>query len=450
MSSEPARRPAIEIRGLGKDYRIGGAQSTNRTLREVLAGSASAAMGSLQSLVGSGSRPSRPKTSFWALRDLTFDVGEGEVLGVIGRNGAGKSTLLKILSRISEPTVGHADLHGRVGSLLEVGTGFHSELTGRENIFLSGAILGMRRAEIARNFDAIVDFAEVGAFLDTPVKHYSSGMYMKLAFAVAAHLEPEILIVDEVLAVGDAAFQRKCIGKMGSVAREGRTVLFVSHNMGAILGLCTRCVLLEKGRVALDADPVSVATRYQASLSSSSEDTTDLSTAEHYGSGRARFTSLAVSPRSSDGEPRAFLRTGDRLHVETRLVAHSAVEGANVCVVLYDAAGYRLVDVNTALQGRFLTLAPGDEARVEFELERVLLKPGPYLLGLWIGRGGLEDIDGILYATTLIVEPDPGRLRHSEVFPGPYQCEFSHSVRIAPLHAPASAAAGELATQAAS
>src|SRR5688500_8038657 len=219
MSSEPTRRPAIEIRGLGKEYRIGGPQTANRTLREVLSASASAAVGSLQSLVGSGSRPSRPKTSFWALRDLTFDVGEGEVLGVIGRNGAGKSTLLKILSRISEPTVGHADLHGRVGSLLEVGTGFHSELTGRENIYLSGAILGMRRTEIARNFDAIVDFAEVGAFLDTPVKHYSSGMYMKLAFAVAAHLEPEILIVDEVLAVGDAAFQRKCIGKMGSVAR---------------------------------------------------------------------------------------------------------------------------------------------------------------------------------------------------------------------------------------
>src|SRR5207245_2070220 len=191
---------------------------------------------------------------FWALRDVTFTIGRGDVVGVIGRNGAGKSTLLKILSRITEPTEGSAEICGRVGSLLEVGTGFHPELTGRENIHLNGAILGMRRTEIARKFDEIVDFAEVEPFLDLAVKHYSSGMYMRLAFAVAAHLEPEILLIDEVLAVGDLAFQRKCLGKMGQVARAGRTVLFVSHNMAAVENLCARTLLLSRGRVeAYDA-----------------------------------------------------------------------------------------------------------------------------------------------------------------------------------------------------
>ena len=198
---------------------------------------------------GPGVRGVSPTPDFWALRDVSFDVQQGEVLGIIGRNGAGKSTLLKILSRITEPTAGRVTLRGRVASLLEVGTGFHPELTGRENIFLNGAILGMSRAEIRRKFDEIVAFAEVEQFLDTPVKRYSSGMYVRLAFAVAAHLEPEILVVDEVLAVGDAEFQKKCLGKMGEVAKGGRTVLFVSHNMAAIRRLCSRVILLKNGRI---------------------------------------------------------------------------------------------------------------------------------------------------------------------------------------------------------
>jgi lipopolysaccharide transport system ATP-binding protein len=185
----------------------------------------------------------------WALKDVSFSVAPGEVVGIVGRNGAGKSTLLKVLSRITKPTTGEVDLYGRVGSLLEVGTGFHPELTGRENIFLNGAILGMKRSHIERKFDEIVAFAEVEKFLDTPVKRYSSGMYVRLAFAVAAHLEPEILIVDEVLAVGDASFQKKCLGKIGDVAKDGRTVLFVSHNMAAVKALCTRAMLLDGGRV---------------------------------------------------------------------------------------------------------------------------------------------------------------------------------------------------------
>ena len=196
------------------------------------------------------SRSGSKRETFWALKDISFEVKDGEVLGIIGRNGAGKSTLLKILSRITKPTTGSADVYGRVGSLLEVGTGFHPELTGRENIFLNGAILGMTRREIQRRFDEIVAFAEVEQFLDTPVKRYSSGMYMRLAFAVAAHLEPEILVVDEVLAVGDAAFQKKCLGKMSDVAHSGRTVLFVSHNLAAVERICDTAVFLQNGRIA--------------------------------------------------------------------------------------------------------------------------------------------------------------------------------------------------------
>ena len=229
---------AISVRGVSKAYTIVDSDDRPRTLAEAF----------LRRVRHPLRRTS--KSTFWALRDLSFDIGQGEVVGVVGRNGAGKSTLLKILSRITAPTVGEIDLYGRVGSLLEVGTGFHPELTGTENIFLNGAILGMTKAEIRRQFDAIVDFAGVAKFLETPVKRYSSGMYVRLAFAVAAHLNPEILIVDEVLAVGDASFQQKCLGKMGEVASQGRTVLFVSHNMSTINQLCRRSIFLQQGTVA--------------------------------------------------------------------------------------------------------------------------------------------------------------------------------------------------------
>jgi lipopolysaccharide transport system ATP-binding protein len=238
---------AIRVEGLGKQYRIGGKQEGYKTLRDLLASAASRPFRIARSLFGGKARQNGGHETIWALKDVSFEVKRGEVVGIIGRNGAGKSTLLKILSRITEPTEGFAENHGRVGSLLEVGTGFHPELTGRENIYLNGAILGMRRKEIDRKFDQIVAFAEIEQFIDTAVKHYSSGMYMRLAFAVAAHLEPEILLVDEVLAVGDAAFQKKCLGKIGEVAHEGRTVLFVSHNLGHIRRLCTKAVCFDHG-----------------------------------------------------------------------------------------------------------------------------------------------------------------------------------------------------------
>ncbi|NLE23124.1 MAG: ATP-binding cassette domain-containing protein [Actinobacteria bacterium] len=249
---------SVKAEGVGKRYRIGGALEKHTTLRDAVAAAVKRPIERLRH-PGSATHVSE---EIWALRDVSLEVEEGEVLGLIGSNGAGKSTFLKIISRITEPTEGEIHLNGRVGSLLEVGTGFHAELTGRENIYLNGAILGMTRAEINRRFDEIVEFSEISRFLDTPVKRYSSGMYVRLAFAVAAHLEPEILVIDEVLAVGDAAFQAKCLGRMEDVANAGRTVLFVSHNMQAIRSLCTRVVELQQGTVVDSGPPSEVVDRY--------------------------------------------------------------------------------------------------------------------------------------------------------------------------------------------
>ena len=252
---------AISISGLGKRYMIGAAQQRADTLRDAITNAASAPFRRLRHAGSSTGHVS----SMWALRDVGFDVEAGQVIGIIGRNGAGKSTLLKILTRITEPITGRVEIHGRVGSLLEVGTGFHPELTGRENIYLNGAILGMTRAEIGRKFDDIVEFSEIAEFLDTPVKRYSTGMYVRLAFSVAAHLDPEILLVDEVLSVGDVAFQRKCLGQMGQIAGSGRTVFLVSHNMGAVRGLCTRAVEIEGGQVVADGSAEQIVGDYIAS-----------------------------------------------------------------------------------------------------------------------------------------------------------------------------------------
>ncbi|HZS70344.1 MAG TPA: ABC transporter ATP-binding protein [Candidatus Acidoferrum sp.] len=292
---------AIHCEGLGKQYRLGAAsQHRYKALRDVLAGAATAPFRAAAALArGERVRKEKP-APFWALRDVSFDIEHGEIVGVIGRNGAGKSTLLKILSKITTPTTGYARIHGRVGSLLEVGSGFHPELTGRDNIYMNGAILGMTRREIERKFDEIVAFAEVEKFVDTPVKRYSSGMYLRLAFAVAAHLEPEILFVDEVLAVGDAAFQKKCLGKMNEVSRQGRTIIFVSHNMTALRNLCTRAIWLADGKVVEDGEAGAVVADYLQRNSSSRLETVwdDPGTAP--GNDRVRLHSVRVIPKSVD------------------------------------------------------------------------------------------------------------------------------------------------------
>src|SRR2546430_16657966 len=259
---------AIRVEDLSKQYRIGaGGREAYKTLRDTLTDVIMSPFRRAGKLLGGrGVRAAELGETFWALKDVSFEVKRGEVVGIIGYNGAGKSTLLKILSRITEPTEGYADIYGRVGSLLEVGTGFHPELTGRENIYLNGAILGMRKAEIARKFDEIVAFAELEKFIDTPVKHYSSGMYVRLAFAVAAHLEPEILLVDEVLAVGDITFQKKCLGKMGDVARAGRTVVLVSHQLSQIRRLCQRVLWIDGGAVRQNGPTHEVVSSYESAM----------------------------------------------------------------------------------------------------------------------------------------------------------------------------------------
>jgi len=415
---------AIQVQNLSKIYRIGVPQAQYKTLREALIGVLKGPISWLRN----SPLATRNHEILWALRDVSFEIKRGEVVGIIGRNGAGKTTLLKILSRITEPTEGRAKMRGRVGSLLEVGTGFHPELTGRENIYLNGAILGMTRKEIGGKLDEIVSFAEIEKFLDTPVKHYSSGMYVRLAFAVAAHLEPEILLVDEVLAVGDAAFQKKCLGKMGDVAQAGRTVLFVSHNMGAIVSLCKRCILIDQGSLFQDGSPSQITALYQSSLYPEIKDNSDLSAVKRYGSGRAKFTAVKVTPLGRDKRPWPFLRSGAALRVEVCIRSEGELLQANVALIIYDSLGYRLIDANTALQGVFLDLKPGQEARVEFEFEEVLLRPGIYLLGLWMGRHDVEDIDGITYATSLSVEPNPEGMISSINFPGVYQCRYSQRI----------------------
>jgi lipopolysaccharide transport system ATP-binding protein len=388
MSRNPV---AVQVKDLGKRYRIG-ARLAYGSLRETLAETARAPVRALR-----GGRTKPPL--FWALQDVDLQVGKGEVLGIIGRNGAGKSTLLRILSRVTAPTTGRAELHGRVGALLEVGTGFHAELTGRENIYLNGAILGMPRADILRKFDAIVDFAEFEQFLDTPVKRYSSGMYMRLAFSIAAHLEPEILIVDEVLAVGDAAFQKKCLGKMGTVAGEGRTVLFVSHNMPAVQSLCDRAVWLHGGRIVDEGSPAGVILRYLESEAESTavplQDRTD-----RLGDGSVTITSLQVE----SADPDRVIRPSSRLLVRIGYRSERPVRHPQFVVSVSDHLGVGLF----VLHNEFTNLLPDTlppEGVVTCETDPINLTPGRCVVHLEVMKGNVR-ADYVPYAAAFDIEYD--------------------------------------------
>lgn len=324
---------SIQVKGISKRYKIGTAQQRADTLRDLITNQIQR-MG--QSL-SRGGRVRKTADTIWALKDVSFDVRQGQALGIIGRNGAGKSTLLKILSRVTDPTEGYGELRGRVGSLLEVGTGFHPELTGRENIFLNGAILGMTRKEIQSRFDEIVDFSEVGQFIDTPVKRYSSGMYLRLAFAVAAHLEPEILVVDEVLAVGDADFQRKCLGKMGDVAQQGRTVLFVSHNMSSILRLTEETLVLEKGKVLLRASSAEAVDFYlNRGLSKLGERFWE---EDEVPPSAAPFRPLAIRVRAKDGAVSDTVRSVEPFTIEIEYALSEDLTGLRVGFYLMSTRG---------------------------------------------------------------------------------------------------------------
>jgi lipopolysaccharide transport system ATP-binding protein len=374
---------AIRMDGISKRYRLGQRQPY-RALRDVITEALATPFRQRLAMRGESMRRAGGRDGYvWALRDLSLEIRCGEVLGIVGRNGAGKSTLLKIVSRITEPTTGSMDIYGRVGSLLEVGTGFHPELTGRENTFLNGAILGMKRAEIQRKFDDIVAFAEVATFIDTPVKRYSTGMRMRLAFAVAAHLDPEILIVDEVLAVGDLAFQNKCLGKMDDAARQGRTVLFVSHNLDAIQRLCSHCVLLENGRLVAYDSSSRIVKQYLSSTSHRADAGAwiDLSGAERTGSGEVRFTALRHT--SDDGAVGFHPYTGGPVEFALSIEADDARTISSLAVVVSSQSGTRLVNADTILINQRFALRPGNNT-VTLRIHALHLNPGIYRVGLWI------------------------------------------------------------------
>ncbi len=391
-------QPAITVEGLGKRYRLGKSQTKPANFWQALGG---ALITPFRYLIRSATQASEQEI-LWALRGVSFTVQAGEALGVVGRNGAGKTTLLKILSRITDPTEGRARLHGRVGSLLEVGTGFHPELTGRENIFLNGAILGMHRAEISSRFDEIVDFAEVERFIDTPVKYYSSGMYVRLAFSVAAHLNPEILLVDEVLAVGDLAFQKKCLGKMGNVATAGRTILLVSHNMEAILGLCSRAIWIDDGGLVADgpsSEVVEAYTRASMDLASS----TRMLERTQEGDGHLRFTGFSL--RDAQGRPLEFAFCGQEVELVIDYVTKDEADLRDVAAWLWirDRLGKSLAIMYTRLTGQNFERMPG-RGRMVCRLPRLTLAPGSYLVDLAAQAPGQRS-DKLIGAAMLEVSP---------------------------------------------
>jgi lipopolysaccharide transport system ATP-binding protein len=372
---------AVRAENLGKRYRIGLALNRPTTLGESLQGLARRPLVHLRHLT----RPPADDELIWAVRDVSFELGEGTVLGIIGRNGAGKSTLLRILSRITEPTEGYADVFGRVGSLLEVGTGFHEELSGRDNIFLNGAILGMRRREINSRYEEIVEFSGVEKFIDTPLKRYSTGMKMRLAFAVAAHLDTDILLVDEVLAVGDAEFQKRCLGKMHEVTHEqGRTVVFVSHSLASVKDLCDRVLLLERGRCTADGDPESVIARYLAAGLKAEHDGVVPAGVDRLGTGEARVVRVLLL--SADGAPASSVRLGEPFTVALELETREPIPNAVLEVGISTLDGRRVcTSFSTDRDGPLLSLAPGRFA-AELELNVTLL-PGHYTLDAGIHRG---------------------------------------------------------------
>lgn len=383
---------AIRVEGLGKQYRIGAVRERYKTLRDQIA-----------SVFSSGREKNRQsKDTIWALKDVSFEIKKGEVVGVIGRNGAGKSTLLKILSRITEPTEGSAEIYGRVGSLLEVGTGFHNELTGRENIFLNGAILGMKRAEIQRRFDEIVAFAEVEKFIDTPVKHYSSGMYLRLAFAVAAHLETEILLVDEVLAVGDANFQKKCLGKMEDVTQKGRTILFVSHNMSSIQKLCPRVVVLNGGEIQYFGPAETGIKQYLDFVSTHCSGDIDLAS---HPARRPGCTPLLRRVRFLDKEGlvRSCFQSGEMIQIEFAVDPVIPLSNPQFAIGIDDWMGTRIFSVGTYWSEAELPPLH-EKAKVVCLIQELPLPPGKYTLSLSAGTPQSRLLDALDSACSFEVE----------------------------------------------
>ncbi len=407
----------LEIRDLSKKYIITNAEKPRyNTLAEKL---------DLKRLLSKQDKVIPNKKEFYALENISFAAKKGERIGIIGRNGAGKSTLLKVISRITDPTTGMIGLNGRVASLLEVGTGFHPELTGRENIFLNGTILGMRHDEICKKFDDIVAFSGLQEFMEVPVKRYSSGMYVRLAFSVAAHLESEILIVDEVLAVGDAAFQKKCLDKMDEISNSGRTILFVSHNLSTVQSMCERSIYIKDGKIIFDGKTSTAIQKYLGDgqdkyFGLGSFDVTEL---RRQGTGDALFENVTLEAVKLEKDDVPAMRTGDDLVITTTLKGINTVKDTNVAIIIYDIYGGRIIDANLAIQGQSVSFAPGEIKNITFALRDVLLKPGEYVLGLWCGIPN-TNIDAIAESIRFRVDERLSAKKFSITFDGVYQCNY--------------------------
>lgn len=381
---------AIEVSHIAKRYLLGATQ--NSQFRE-------AVVETLQSVF---LRRKKPAVEHWALRDISFRINPGEVVGIIGRNGAGKSTLLKLLSRITYPTKGSIDVSGRVASLLEVGTGFHEELSGRDNIFLNGSIMGMRRGQIQRRFDEIVEFSGIEKFIDTPIKRYSSGMRLRLGFAVAAHLDPEILLVDEVLAVGDAEFQRKCLNAMDDLRSGGRTVLFVSHSMAAIEGLCSRCIWIDAGVVRRDGPAAEVVHEYMSTFAKVGGGSADLESIEsRVGNGHARITGIEF--RNPGGEPMPLVRSGDKFTIRMFFKVNEAIRDLHVGIEVYSELGQKITISNNWMTGFDIPHVRPGRGYVDLDIDCFNLMPGRFYLTAWL-KGPQIDYDVLENCVSLDVE----------------------------------------------
>lgn len=388
----PIMPPTVTVDRLSKCYRIG-KMKHETMLREAIAG-----------MFKPKSRDKDEESLFWAMRDVSFEVDEGEVVGIVGRNGAGKSTLLKLVSRITHPTSGSVSVRGRVASLLEVGTGFHQELSGRENIYLNGSILGMKKREVDAKLDQIIEFSGVSMFLDTPIKRYSSGMRLRLGFAVAAHLEPDVLIVDEVLAVGDVAFQRKCLTAMSDLQSGGRTVLFVSHNMEAIENLCPRVIWIDKGGIRRDGPSSSVIREYMSTYAQPSDGDLDLRTYDdRSGSGDIRYTGVEILAK--DRTAKDIMRSGDSVVVRLNFEAKKRIMEPHFGFKLSTEMGTLLTDLSTWTTGLEIPELPPGPGRIDFEIDSLNLMPGRLLMSLWIRSVGPVHYDVLDNFMEFKVEP---------------------------------------------